>query len=148
MLINSKNPILKQKTNPVILEKELELIKELRKTLYIEDALGICANQIGECKNLFLALDPMSDEAIVFANSKIIETSKTTEFLKEGCLSFPNLILNIKRPTNVRIKYQTLIGDEILEKEDEFGGLLARIILHEYDHTQGVVFTQRYWRKF
>lgn len=147
MIIKYPNSILTSKCQKIQLENELKLIEELKKNLYRENAIGIAANQIGENKNLFLVLDIKTDLAIVFANSEILECSKERQFLKEGCLSFPNKFLNIKRPTKILIRYQTIVGDTILEDTKWFDGLTARIIQHEYDHVNGILFTQRHWNK-
>lgn len=147
MIVKYPNSILTTKCQNFQLENELKLIEELKRNLYREEAIGIAANQIGELKNLFLALNVENDSTIVFANAEIVEYSKATTFLKEGCLSFPNKFLNIKRPVACRIRYQTITGDDIETKEELFDGLLARIIQHEYDHVNGVVFTQRHWNR-
>ena len=60
--------------------------------------------------------------------------------MKEGCLSFPLLFLNVKRPDSVRLRYQTETGETVT---NQFIGMTARIALHEMDHMNGVVFTSR-----
>jgi peptide deformylase len=147
MIVKHPNPILTKKCEIINLEKEIDLIQELKKNLYKEEAVGIAANQIGENKNIFLALDVEKDIPLIFANSEILQVSKEFLYLKESCLSFPNKTLNIKRPTKVLMRYQTIIGNNIIEDNKWFDGLLARIIQHEYDHVNGILFTQRHWNK-
>lgn len=152
-LVKSDNPILKQKGINVILEKEVDLINELVRILRKTGAVGIAAHQIGEAKNLFLMLDykfpkkkiknPL-DGIVIFGNPKIIELSENKCFYQEGCLSYPNLILSIKRPKTVKVSYETIINDELnFQSEKIYDDLYARIIQHEYDHIDGITFVNK-----
>ncbi len=109
----------------------------LIETLKSRGGLGIAANQCGLPYRVFV----MGTDGVGYAffNPEIIETTGEVLF-EEGCLSFPGLFLKIKRPETVKIKYQDMNG---LVKEEKFSGLSARIVLHEYDHMEGVVFTSK-----
>ena len=73
-------------------------------------------------------------------NPMIISSSEETNMMKEGCLTFPFVFLNIKRPRKVVVKYEDENGDL---QEGHLDGMISRIFQHEYDHTQGRVFTER-----
>ena len=145
-LIPSTDPILHTPAKPVELIKEASLIKELTKIMVKEKGAGIAAPQIGESKNLFLVWDFQFDRVTVFANAQIYEpvSQILTCKMNEGCLSFPNLIVEVERPVEIEIEYSylTLWGEELRTKT-RVGGLTARIIQHEYDHVMGITFDQR-----
>jgi peptide deformylase len=71
-------------------------------------------------------------------NPMIISSSEETTVMKEGCLTFPFVFLSITRPRKVVVKYEDENGDL---KEANLDGMMSRIFQHEYDHTQGMVFT-------
>jgi peptide deformylase len=73
-------------------------------------------------------------------NPKILEVSKDTELFKEGCLSYPDLWLTIKRPTAIIAEYQNSQGEVITAEMD---GLIARCFQHEFDHLKGICFVDR-----
>src|SRR5210317_171899 len=69
-----------------------------------------------------------------------VETFKKEEKIKEGCLTFSFLFLDIKRPSAIKVKY---LDENLKEQEEEMIGIVARCFLHEYDHMQGIVFTEK-----
>ena len=71
---------------------------------------------------------------------KIVSLSEERESDLEGCLSFPELFMKVKRPTSCNVQYQTITGEVI---ERELTGLESRVFLHEYDHLLGITFDQR-----
>jgi peptide deformylase len=81
-----------------------------------------------------------SDHAIVCFNPEIIKESDGTVMMKEGCLSFPSLYLNISRPIEIEAQYQNADGDMI---NVHFEGLAARIFHHEMDHMKGETFINK-----
>ena len=107
------------------------------------NGLGLAANQIGFP---FTVFSMMVDEtnAICCFNPEIVEKSEETVMMKEGCLSYPSLYLNINRPKEVVVKYQNVDGDLIHANFDE---LAARVFQHEMDHMEGQNFTE-YVSKF
>lgn len=122
------------------------LIESMYETMYASHGVGLAAPQIGKSLNLFV-IDTTSfeDEKYpnlkkVFMNAEIVEeTGEKWEF-EEGCLSIPHIRENVKRFDTIRIRYQ----DEAFNiHEETYDGIAARVIQHEYDHIQGVLFIDR-----
>ena len=99
--------------------------------------LGLSANQIGMPVKVFAMRIDESDNAIVCFNPEIVKESEEMIKMTEGCLSFPSLYLNKRRPKEVSVKYQNADGDFITA---HFEGLAARVFHHEMDHMQGKTF--------
>ena len=99
--------------------------------------LGLSANQIGMPVKVFAMRIDESDNAIVCFNPEIVKESEEMIKMTEGCLSFPSLYLNKKRPKEVFVKYQNADGDFITA---HFEGLAARVFHHEMDHMMGKTF--------
>ena len=115
-----------------------ELVKEMAKVMFLHGGIGLAAIQCGVLKRILIMGNP--EELIACINPKIVAVSEEREMSQEGCLSFPNLWLNVKRPSKVKVTYQTVTGEEV---EAELDGLHARVFLHEFDHLMGVTFDQR-----
>ncbi|MDH4058652.1 MAG: peptide deformylase, partial [Cyclobacteriaceae bacterium] len=79
----------------------------------------------------------MEDFKKVFINAEIIEEDEDHQEMEEGCLSIPNIREKVNRPTSIRIKYY---DEDWNEHDEEYEGMKARIIQHEYDHIEGVLF--------
>jgi peptide deformylase len=133
-----------------------KLIKDMKAALktYSVDgyvAVAIAAPQIGVSKRLFL-IDDQNEErdslpSMVAINPKIVKSSKKTHIVGEGCLSIPDFYGEVKRHTNVTLRAIDETGKTF---ERGAGGLLAQIIQHEYDHLDGILFTdraERVWTK-
>ena len=99
--------------------------------------LGLSANQIGMPVKVFAMRVNESDYAIVCFNPEITEESKEMVMMKEGCLSYPSLYLNIQRPKNLSVRYQNVDGVFIGASLE---GLAARVFHHEMDHMVGKTF--------
>ena len=99
--------------------------------------LGLSANQIGMPVKVFAMRIDESDNAIVCFNPEIQKESEEMIKMTEGCLSFPSLYLNKRRPKEVSVKYQNADGDFIYA---HFEGLAARVFHHEMDHMEGKTF--------
>ena len=97
--------------------------------------IGLAAPQVGILKRIIVVM--VNEQPKVMVNPEIIFTSKETCVMNEGCLSFPNTFLDIKRPQKITIKYRNLSGHPMIET---YEGLTARIIFHEIDHLEGIVF--------
>ena len=118
-----------------------ELSRTLIENMKHHEGVGLSANQIGIPERAFAMIRNLEyNEIIVCFNPKIIKTSTKKSVMEEGCLSFPELFLDIDRPESVVVKYEDE-GKEI--HKVKFDGLIARIFQHEYDHMEGIVFTQR-----
>lgn len=146
-VITVPNLILKKPTNKVTvfndeLKKQVELMK---KELLKADGVGLAANQIGYDNSVFVVefSDPEEKNSIpfqVFINPKIIEESLEKENLEEGCLSVPKIELPVTRSTKIKVQAQNLEGKKI---KITAKNLLAKVMLHENDHLNGIVFTER-----
>jgi len=151
-IITLTNQILRQKSKPVVFNKETAgLIKELKATLINKEGkvkgVGLSAIQIGVAQNIFLAYSKSSKKLLVFINPAIIWYSKIltagipeTKNKYEGCLSVPGIWAIIKRSKSIKIKYQTSNGNWQVRK---FTKMTATIIQHEYDHLNGILFIDR-----
>ncbi len=140
-LIPETSPVLSQKCenfdfdNPPFDPEKFAI--NLYNTMVNHDGLGLSANQVGYSYRVF-AMRTDSENPLVLFNPRIVDVSEKLVSMKEGCLSFPLLFLNVKRPDYVRIRYQEFTGETLT---DTFIGMSARIALHEYDHLEGKVFT-------
>ena len=142
-VVHYGDPILRKKCNPVKEFSELEsLLNDMFDTMYEENGIGLAANQVGFDMNLFI-IDisgiEEDEKTRVFINGEIIN-SEGVSWFEEGCLSIPDIRLNVKRPDIIKFKYQDEKGQEF---EEDFDGLLARAIQHEVDHLNGVFIVDR-----
>jgi peptide deformylase len=120
-----------------------QLVREMLQTMYSEDGIGLAAPQVGINKQLIVIdCEPDKPEAppLVLINPAIKQVSRELCLAQEGCLSIPKVFLDVKRPQEVEIAYKDEHGRPKTLKAD---GLLARCILHEMDHLNGVVFVDR-----
>ena len=101
------------------------------------DGVGLAANQVGLDAQIFIMGE---DKPMTIINPVITEVSANQVEMTEGCLSFPGLFMNIKRPDAVGVKYLDTQQKECMIKLE---GFHARVFLHEYDHLQGITFDQR-----
>lgn len=140
-LVPSNDPILKQRveqfdfTNPPT--DPIQLAHDLAETMLANNGIGLSANQIGLPYRAFAI---KSEQIIVCFNPKIVDYSEETIYLEEGCLSYPNLFIKVKRPQKIKIRYTEPNGNVVTKI---FSGLTARVVLHEYDHMEGIVHIQR-----
>ncbi len=123
----------------------ITLIKNMFDTMYNADGIGLAANQVGSEKSVFiLDISPVKEyskyEPMVFINPQIIESSEETIGYEEGCLSIPEVRAEVIRPKRVKVKF---LNSELKETVIEADDLLARVIQHEYDHLQGIFFTDK-----
>ncbi|MGQ0563357.1 MAG: peptide deformylase [Gemmatimonadota bacterium] len=135
--------VLRKKAEPVIaITPELrQLVADMFETMYAEEGVGLAAPQVG-ISDRVIVVDPHSEETEPFAliNPEILEASKETEKGEEGCLSIPGLRDLVERPLRVRVRGLSENG-EVREFDAE--GLLARILQHEVDHLDGILFFDR-----
>uniref|UniRef100_UPI004055D5EE peptide deformylase n=1 Tax=Alistipes sp. TaxID=1872444 RepID=UPI004055D5EE len=123
-----------------------KLIDDMWTTLAEAEGVGLAAPQIGKNIRLFIVDctpwgedDPtLADYRKVFINPEIYEESEETSLFEEGCLSLPGLHENVRRPVTIRMRY---LDENFEEHDEEFTGKPARVIQHEYDHIDGMVFT-------
>jgi peptide deformylase len=135
------NECLKQKALPVknIGPEYQKIAEDLIKTLKGGDGIGLAGPQVGLLERIF-AVSIEGDKPRIFINPSIIETSQETIKYEEGCLSIPGIYTNVVRPKAVKIQAWNEKGKPFTLEAD---GLLARVILHEYDHLEGILFIDR-----
>ncbi len=125
-----------------------QLVEDMWETMYVSDGVGLAAPQIGKSIRLFvidgapMAEDDPSLESFkkVFINPQILEESGDKWTFTEGCLSLPNMREDIVRKSKIRIRY---FDENFREYNEEYDGIRARIIQHEYDHLEGVLFIDK-----
>ena len=115
------------------------LYQDLVDSMYAENGLGIASLQLGDPRRMFiveprLAGRAAEDPPVAFLNPEVVWTSEETQDSEEGCLSFPEIYIKVKRPLRARVRAMGLDG-AMFELEGE--GLLARCLLHESDHLTG-----------
>ena len=147
------DPVLKKKADEIDenYPNLKELIENMFETMYASNGVGIAAPQIGRSIRLFVIDasavaegedgDPSCEDfKRVFINPIIFEESGTEWSCEEGCLSIPRIREDVKRKPNLKIEYY----DEHWELyEEELEGFAARVVQHEYDHIEGILFTDR-----
>nr|WP_299174432.1 peptide deformylase [uncultured Allomuricauda sp.] len=151
------DPVLRKVAKDITSEypKLEELISNMWDTMYNAHGVGLAAPQIGLDIRLFLVdTSPFADDEElteeeqnqlkgfkkVFINAKIEEETGNEWDFNEGCLSIPDIREDVKRKPEVTINY---FDENFKEHTETFDGLLARVIQHEYDHIQGVLFTDK-----
>jgi peptide deformylase len=154
------DPVLRAKGNRIetIDDRVRELAANMIETMHTAHGVGLAAQQIGEALQLTVLdisaveddrpstlkldgkdLDPKTAMPLVLINPEIV-LSGETEVGVEGCLSFPEITGDIERAQLVTVRAQTLEGGTI---QIEAGGFLARVIQHEHDHLNGILFIDR-----
>lgn len=113
----------------------IQLAKDLTETMLSHDGLGLSANQIGLPYRVFVV---KSNPILCCYNAKIVDFGDETSDYEEGCLSFPGIFIKVIRPVNIRIRYTQPNGNTDTYK---YAGLTSRVIQHEYDHMEGIRFT-------
>lgn len=140
------DPVLKKNTKEISkYYPELEkLISDMFETLAKANGIGLAAPQVGKLIRMFIVdgeswdKEKLAGFKMVFINAYIIEEDGEDVIYNEGCLSIPHIREDIKRPDIIKVQYY----DEKFEfHEEQFSGLKARVIQHEHDHTNGVLFT-------
>lgn len=138
------DPILRQKTGSTSVEQLnkqhnlSELLLDMEKTMDENNGIGIAAPQIG--KSIRVAIVRVQDGILPLINPKITWKSFKKEVMEEGCLSIPKVFGDVKRSLNIRLINYTPEGKKIRLRAR---GMLARVIQHEVDHLDGVLFIDR-----
>ena len=105
------------------------------------NGIGISANQIGIWERAFaMVRDLENNEVMVCFNPRIVKSYAEEVEMEEGCLSYPELFLKIKRPDKIVVKYE---HEDKKTHKMKLQGLASRVFQHEYDHMEGIDFTQR-----
>ena len=113
----------------------------LTENMFHHNGVGLSANQIGIKERAFVMISDMElQDTLTCFNPKIVKESKEMVTMEEGCLSYPEVFLDIPRPETIVVKYEDE-GKEL--HKIKLTGFIARIFQHEYDHMEGIDFTQR-----
>lgn len=154
------NPVLKQKCSKIQenIPEIQKLIDDMWDSMKNANGCGLSSSQIGKLLQLFIVDSQviyenfdMEDQLLyfekndkgikeTFINAKIINSSEETWDDDEGCLSIPGLSQKVTRPWEITIEY---LNQDFIRQTKTFTGLTARIIQHEYDHTRGILYTDR-----
>lgn len=142
------SPVLRRKAEAISADyPELkQLIADMFETMYNAEGVGLAAPQIGKAIRLFVIdASPMDEDEPelkhykkVFINPEILERFGKPFAYREGCLSLPELREDVVRESEIRIRY---FDEDFNEHVEEVKGMAARIIQHEYDHIDGILFT-------
>ena len=120
-----------------------KLIREMLQTMYSQDGIGLAAPQVGVQKQVLVVdvnLEEPTTPPLVMINPKIQSLAGDPCDMEEGCLSIPNVFMNVTRPELVQVAYKDEQGRP---QTRMFNGLLSRVIQHEIDHLEGVLFVDR-----
>ena len=148
------DPVLRKVARPI--EKDeinlAEFVANMYETMYESSGIGLAAPQVGQSIRVFVVdgtilnedeeeedKDPSLERfKKVFINPQILEETGDEWAFEEGCLSIPGIRADVYRPEKLKIKYR---DSEWNEQIEEYDGMAARIIQHEYDHLEGKLFT-------
>lgn len=138
------DPILAQKAQPIptIEPRHHQLAADMIETMYKENGIGLAANQIGSLERIFVIdpgvkKSPNTHTPQVFINPEILKFSVEDEPYNEGCLSIPEIESEVYRPSRITVRWTDLEGNTHTQ---EFSDLAARVIQHELDHLDGILF--------
>ncbi|MCZ2100660.1 MAG: peptide deformylase [Chitinophagales bacterium] len=143
-------PVLKKKGLAIDKNYEAldELISNMYETMYAAKGVGLAAPQIGLNIRLFIVdtiqiMEGGKEDAGIkkaFINAQILEESGDLWAYEEGCLSIPNVRGEVERQPMVKIRYE---DEQFVEHIESYEGINARVIQHEYDHIEGILFTEK-----
>jgi peptide deformylase len=141
-LTPNTHPILHERVKPC--SKDLDrqkMSRILRENMIHYGGVGLSANQIGIGERVFImVLNMETEETITCFNPRIIKRYDDNVWCEEGCLSFPDEIINVERPDRIVVKYE---DEDKKDHKIKLSGMAARVFLHEFDHLEGIVFTER-----
>ncbi|MCC7011282.1 MAG: peptide deformylase [Planctomycetes bacterium] len=140
------DPLLRKVSSPVV-AFDADLVATVRamfELMYRSRGVGLAAPQAGLDLRILVA-NPAGEpeksyEELVLINATILDRSGPVTLYEEGCLSFPQIYAEVKRPERCKVAYQDLSGQRI---EREFEGFASRVVQHEYDHLEGVLLVDR-----
>jgi peptide deformylase len=140
-IVRYGNPILRQKSERIeVFDEELsQLAADMVKAMREGEGIGLAAPQVAKSISMFvidMGLITDDGKPMAVINPEIVQSEGQIS-IEEGCLCFPDVREEIKRPEIIRVKYQDLNG---AEHEEEFGGYKSRVFQHEIDHLNGVLF--------
>jgi len=136
------NPVLRKKCQEIeeVDQETRELMENMAYTMQKNKGIGLAAPQIGVSKRVIIVVDIENQQVLALANPKIVSKNHETEIEEEGCLSFPNIFLKIKRATEIEVEALDVNNSKIRLKVK---GFFAREFQHEIDHLDGILFFNR-----
>lgn len=150
------DPVLREKARPIepVDDAIRKLAADMIETMHAQEGVGLAAQQIGETRAICVVdLPPSYDDdghggrhnpdaimPMILINPEILDPSGESDVREEGCLSFPDIRGNITRPVEITVRYRNENGESRVLRAREF---LARVIQHEVDHLNGVLFIDR-----
>ena len=139
-IVKDGDPVLRKKSRPVaeVTDRIRTILDDMADTMHASNGVGLAAPQVGVLRRMFVV---QVDEEMLYEliNPEIVETDGD-QYGEEGCLSVPGYVGLVHRPEHVRIKGLDRNGQPV---EYEGEGLLARAFMHEYDHLDGVLYTDK-----
>lgn len=145
-ILSAPHPVLKRKADHVdsVDDTIIKLIDDMLETMYHDNGVGLAANQVGVLKRIIVldlgTSDDQEREAdfypLSFINPEIIHYSENKVCAQEGCLSLPDVFLDVERYESIEVKYINRHGEQ---KSLAAHGWLSRVIQHEIDHLNGVL---------
>ena len=141
-LVKSDDNILHHEIKPCGVNVDRHFIaKTLIENMFHHEGCGLSANQIGmDVRAFSMIRDLENNEVIVCFNPKIVKKYNEVVNCEEGCLSFPDEIINVDRPDKIVVKYE---DEDKKEHKIKLSGMASRVFQHEFDHLEGIDFTQR-----
>ncbi len=138
IVIGEKTPILRAKTIPVkTITKEIKkLLSDMKETVVAAKGAGLASPQVGRSERLCIAM--IDSKLVALINPFVTWRSDRTAIAEEGCLSLPDLWLNVSRPTDIIVHFETERG---AKRELKLSGFNARVVQHETDHLEGILIT-------
>ena len=139
-IVKEGDDILRKHCRPVdkVDDRIRMILDDMVETMRAEDGVGVAAPQIGMMRRMFV-MEPEPEQVYKLVNPEILETSGTQE-CDEGCLSVPGLMGTVERPQTVKIKAMDENGREMIYTFTDFYAVVAS---HEYDHLDGILFTDK-----
>ena len=117
------------------------IAKTLIENMFHHDGVGLSANQIGmDVRAFAMVRDIEYNDVIVCFNPRIVTRGDECVWCEEGCLSFPDQFINVQRPDKITVKYEDEDGKD---HKISLSGFASRVFQHEFDHLNGIDFTQR-----
>ena len=140
-IVEYPNAILKKRSRQTTCEEVADLVPLMFATMRAKDGIGLAAVQVGHLYRVFVMhVASANDEPRVFINPEILVTSIEEYNDKESCLSMPGVNRMVRRPERIRLQAVNMDGHLFRMRA---GGLIARCILHEIDHLDGILFTEK-----
>jgi peptide deformylase len=141
------DPVLREKARPIdsIDDEVRRLAEDMLETLADAEGVGLAGPQVGASRRIIIVHPAPRDgepreEARVLLNPDVVERGGPQVGAEEGCLSIPGIYETVKRPERVRVRALDLEGKSV---EIDASGIVARILQHEIDHLDGVLFVDR-----